>query len=156
MWQKSLQGRCTTATTGENDAGVTPVDRQPYGLLSQHTHHRLYGSLYPQPKPVPIYTAWWTEARVWTTCPELHLAAEQPGIELATSQSLIRRPTRLHYQATWVVCEKLGIGTWKKILVNPSVTVSWHVRTAHLWRSLWPSAGRVHLRESVWVIVFHS
>jgi len=29
---KSLQGRCTTATTGENDAGVAPVGRQPQGL----------------------------------------------------------------------------------------------------------------------------
>jgi len=54
---KSLQGRCTTATTGKNDAGVAPVSRQPQGPPNgcQHTQHRPCGALYPQPKPVPIY-----------------------------------------------------------------------------------------------------
>jgi len=110
MCQKSHQGRCTTATTGKNDAGVTPVVRQLQGPPNgcQHTQHRSCGALYPQPKPVPIYTAWWTEARVWTTCLELHLAAEQPGIEPATSRSLIRHPNRYttkpHFMIIMSVC----------------------------------------------------
>jgi len=87
-----------------NDAGVAPVGRQPQGPPNgwEHTQHRYCGALYPQPKPVPIYTACLVNRG---TCvnnlPRVApIAAEQPGIELATSRSRIRRPTAIHHQAT--------------------------------------------------------
>jgi len=47
-----------------------------------------------QPKLVPTYTAWWTEARA---CKQLaqgcYVVAHRPGIEPAACQSRSRRPT---------------------------------------------------------------
>ena len=57
-----------------------PVRRQTYGYL-------------PSLWPVPIYTAWWTEAHcVWTICPESLREAERSGLEPANSRLQVRRP----------------------------------------------------------------
>ena len=52
---------------------------------------------------------------VWTTCPELHLAAEQPGIELVTSRSRIQRPTTTppsHEDGRWLRREEPFPNHW--------------------------------------------
>jgi len=103
-WQKSLQGRCTTATTGKNDAGVAPVGRQPQGPPNgcQDSQHRSYDALYPQLKPVPIYIAWWTEAHV---CEQLAQSCTWQRISRESNSQPLDHESdalTLHHQATQV------------------------------------------------------
>jgi len=59
-----------------------------YGKRASPPH--ITAVTFPAVKLVPICTAWWTEARVWTTCPRL-----LPGSALAQSQTCNLRDTSL-------------------------------------------------------------
>ena len=76
----------TTATTDKNDARVVLVGRQ-------HIQRRSSGALYFQPSRYRFILLDEQRHVCEQLAQELHLTAKQPGIELAISRSLIRRPT---------------------------------------------------------------
>ena len=83
-------------TFSRNSNGNTPTGelnargRKKFQFPTNILRRQIYGYLLSQ-WPVPIYTAWWTEACAWTTCPESLRVAERPGLEPATSRLQVRR-----------------------------------------------------------------
>jgi len=84
------------------DVHGNTVTRQAYLLLSARPAVTFPASGRHRRWPVPIYTAWWTEAHcVWATW-LVSLTAEWPGIESASSMSwrskvaIIQRHVRHH------------------------------------------------------------
>jgi len=96
-----------------------------YGRRARPSH--ITAVTHPAVKPVPVCTAWWTEARVWTTCPR-----SLPGSALARSRTCDLRVTssaryhytKSHYIQRWFTCLPIVIYTNSNHLIASQLRVT--------------------------------